>query len=107
MLQDLAFGRLENEYTPVPPQDSDAVLCFRDNAVLLRQLDNDALVLPTVGQWRGREEDLQYAFRLHGRNFFLWLGREGECSSEEFDFIPVRQLRQSFSWTVCYAVMTG
>ena len=31
MLQDLAFGRLENEYRPVPPRDSDAVLSFRDS----------------------------------------------------------------------------
>lgn len=110
MLQDLAFGRLENEYTPVPPVDSDVVLCFRDNAVLLRQLDNEALVLPTVAQvrqWSWHKEELQYAFRLHDRNYFLWLGRAGENTGAEFTFSPVRQLRQSFSRTVCYAVMTG
>ena len=115
MLQDLAFGRLENEYKPVPPVDSDAVICIQDASVLIRRLENGALVLPDVSQvreWRGswekwQAEGLRYAFRLHGRNYFLWLGRAGECPNGEFEFVPVRKLRESQSRTVCYAVMTG
>ena len=37
MLQDLAYGRLENEYRPVPPREEDLVLCFRGQDVLLHR----------------------------------------------------------------------
>ena len=115
MLQDLPFGRLENEYRPVAPVESDAVLCFQNGSVLVSRLENEALVLPQVAQlrdcWDGWEkwygEGLQYAFRLHGKNYYLWLGRAGECPDEAYGYAPVRQLRESFSRTVCYAVMTG
>ncbi len=115
MLQDLAYGRLENEYKPVPPVDSDCVICIRDADLLIRRQENGALVLPTVSQVRAwlvgwekwYEDGLQYAFRLHDRNYYLWLGRSGECPDGDFAFVPVRQLRSSQSRTVCYAIMTG
>ena len=115
MLQDLPFGRLENEYNPVPPVASDRVICFRDGTVLVSRLKNEALVLPSVAQvrqWRGGWEawfpdGLQYAFRLQDRNYYLWLGPAGDCPDGEYGFVPVRQLRQSLSRKVCYAVMTG
>ena len=114
MLQDLAYGRLENEYRPTPPQSSDPVICVRDSAMLVRQLKNGTLVLPTAAQvlaWCGGwekwyDEALQYAFRLHGVNYYLWLGRSDTCP-EEFTYVPARQLRYSASRTLCYAAMTG
>ena len=101
MLQDLAFGRLENEYTPVPPRETDAVLSFRDNALLVRKLPNGNLMLPTVSQVGG---ELQYAFRLHGVNYFL---RREPAGEGDFVYIPVRQLRYEAENTFCYAAMTG
>ena len=114
MLQDLPFGRLENEYRPVPPKDTDAVICVRDGAILVRKRENDALELPGVaslldwcGGWeKWQENGLQYAFRLHGVNYYLWLGQAGECPGS-WEFIPARQLRYSVSRTLCYAAMTG
>ena len=99
MLQDLAFGRLENEYRPVPPQEGDAVLCFRDGALLVRKFPNGSLAFPTVSQVRGH---LQYAFRLHGVNYYL-----AAETPEAGDYIPVRQLRYEAENTFCYAAMTG
>ena len=48
MLQDLEYGRLENEDRPLPPLDSDYVLCFRGQDVLLRRSPDNTLSLPTV-----------------------------------------------------------
>ncbi len=101
MLQDLAFGRLENEYAPVPPRDADAVLSFRENALLVKKFPNGNLKLPTVAQIGG---ELQYAFRLHGVNYFL---RQEPAEAGEFQYIPVRQLRYEANNTFCYAAMTG
>jgi len=101
MLQDLAFGRLENEYRPVPPVDTDAVLSFRDNTLLVRILSNGGLEFPTVSRIGG---ELQYAFRLHGVNYYL---RKEPAEAGIFQYIPVRQLRNEANNTFCYAAMTG
>jgi len=101
MLQDLAFGRLENEYRPVPPRETDAVLSFRGNTVLAGTLSEGSLSLPRVSQASGA---LQYAFRLHGTNYYL---AEALAETGDFQYIPVRQLRYQADNTFCYAVMTG
>lgn len=115
MLQDLAFGRLENEYCPVSPGKEDLVLCVRENQILIRRNRDDSLELPRVSQvmgWSGDwkkwyGEPLQYAFRLQDENYFLWMGEAGSCPDETFSFVPARQLRQRISKTVCYAAMTA
>ena len=101
MLQDLAFGRLENEYKPQPPRDGDAVLSFRENGLLVRKLPGGGLALPTVSQVGG---ELQYAFRLHGVNYFL---RKEPAEKPDFVYVPVRQLRYEADNTFCYGAMTG
>ena len=101
MLQDLAFGRLENEYKPVPPKQTDAVLSFRDSTLLVQQLSNGALKFPDVSQVQG---ELRYAFRLHGVNYYLTADAP---EVEAFRYVPVRSLRASNSRTLVYAAMTG
>lgn len=101
MLQDLPFGRLENEYKPVPPRDTDAVLSFRDNALLAAQLPNGALKFPTVSEISGEK---QYLFRLHGVNYYLSAAVE---ETGPYRYMPVRILRQSHSRSLVYAAMTG
>jgi NAD+ diphosphatase len=101
MLQDLAFGRLENEYKPVPPKETDCVLAFRDNTLLLQELSNGALKFPTVSEVSG---ELQYAFRLHEVNYYL---AENAAEIGQYHYTPIRQLRQSHSRSLVYAAMTG
>ena len=115
MLQDLAFGRLENEYRPVPPQAGDRVICIREGGILLAQEKNGALELPSVEQvtaWSENwehwfEKGLQFAFRLHEVGYFLWLGVPEAGEYGEFTFLPARQLRLLTSRQVCYAALTG
>ena len=87
MLQDLAYGRLENEYRPVPPREGDLVLCFRGQDVLLHRSEENTLTLPTVALFPGAE--LRYAFRLHDRGYYLLFG-EGLDAPEPFDWERVR-----------------
>ena len=101
MLQDLAYGRLENEFRPAPPQDTDAVLSFREGALLVKKLSNGNLALPTVSQLGGA---LQYVFRLHDVNYYL---RKEPAGEGEFSYVPIRQLRYEAGNTFCYAAMTG
>ncbi len=104
MLQDLASGRLENEYRPQPPREGDSVLCFCGGDVLLRRHADDTLTLPSVSMFQ--EEGLRFAFRLQGRSFFLWMGDFlPDCPG--FSWERTRSLRQTVSKDICYAVMTG
>ena len=48
MLQDLNFGRLENEYRNVTVAAGDIILCFHQGQVLLRRDADDGLTLPTL-----------------------------------------------------------
>ena len=103
MLQDLAYGRLENEYRPTAPRADDFVLCFRGGDVLLHRHSDDTLTLPTADLF---PHPLRYAFRLHDRSFYLFSG-ENPDPAAPFAWEPVRTLRQSVSMDICYAIMTG
>ncbi len=115
MLQDLALGRLENEYRQVSPSAEDRVLCFRESSVLINRGKDDTLQLPVYCQvlawaqkWDSWNEDrLHYVFRLQGVNYYLWMGESGEGPLEEFAYESTRNLRQLISKDVCYAIMTG
>ena len=104
MLQDLEYGRLENEYRPVPPQESDLVLCFRGSDVLLHRHPDNTLALPTVSLFPAAE--LRYAFRLHGTGYYLLSGGNIEAPLP-FTWERARGLRQTVSKEVCYAILTG
>jgi NAD+ diphosphatase len=101
MLQDLPFGRLENEYRPVPPLATDTVLVFRGNALLVRELPNGALQFPAVSEIPGEK---QYVFRLHGVNCYL---ASDVPEAGEYGYVSIRALRQSPSRSLVYAAMTG
>lgn len=114
MLQDMPFGRLENEYTPCAPQAEDPVVCVRGREILIRKNPDGTLTLPTAfqtEQWSGGwdswgNEPLRYGFRMDGKNYFLWMGESGEAG-EGFDYVPARSLRQIISKDICYAAMTA
>ena len=115
MLQDLEFGRLENEFRNLAPEENDIALCFAGNTVLLHRNGDNTLELPTVSQvkrwtenWeRWNDVALRYVFRLHGVNYFLWMGRAGACGDDYFQNEMVRPLRQMASKDVCYCIMTA
>ena len=104
MLQDLAYGRLENEYRPVPAREEDLVLCFRGQDVLLHRSEENILTLPTVALFP--EAGLRYAFRLHDRGYYLLSG-DGLDAPAPFTWERARALRQNVSREICYAVLTG
>ncbi len=115
MLQDLAFGRLENEFHILEPQKEDIVLCFRENSVLVRRDLDDTLTLPnyeTVVRWSCNwkmwgDSAYRYLFRLQGVNYFLWMGESGDQPDAAYDYESTRMLRQLASKETCFGIMTG
>ena len=106
MLQDMEFGRLENEFRNITANPEDIILCFRDGQVLLRRDGDDVLTLPTLAQMPRYVSAPRYIFRMNGENFFLWTDTAPE-QLDGFAYEPVRMLRQLKSKEICYAVMTG
>ena len=108
MLQDMAFGRLENEFRNIAAEPEDIVLCFQEGQVLLSRSADDSLLLPTLSQIAVAETTAppRYLFRMQGQNFFLRTDAT-PASPDGFSYEPVRTLRQLRSKEICYAVMTG
>ena len=116
MLQDLDFGRLENEFHNWEPNDEDIVVCVRGGDLLIKRDADETLHLPTCAQvrawakaqqWSGWfERTYQYVFRMQGVKYFIWMGEAGE-GGEGFAYEGARTLRQLRSKEVCYAAMTA
>ena len=113
MLQDMPFGRLENEFRTPAPRQVDAVVCFCSGQVLLHRGEDDALRLPTVEavqtslpSWSAwGVTHLQYVFSLDGRQYFIYMGVADVCPGYSYE--AVRTLRQLQSKDICFAVMTA
>jgi len=109
MLQDMAIGRLENEFQNITAQEEDSVLCFHDGRVLLCRGTDDSLLLPTLAQmaqWQAPAAT-RYVFRMGERNHFLWNAAAPICPDGGFAYESVRHLRQLKSKEICFAIMTG
>ena len=117
MLQDMAAGRLENEYRALDPRPEDWVVCIRGNEILRLREDDNTLRLPTVGQvqawakqgqWKSCESNaFRYGFRHLGKNWFLWMGEAGEPGEVGYGYENARAFRQLQSKEICYGLMTA
>lgn len=109
MLQDMDFGRLENEFRDLATGAADTILCFHEGQVLICREADDTLVLPTLSQMTVHQTPAapRYLFRMHGCNYFLWMDAAPAAPSGRFAYEPVRQLRQLKSKEICFAIMTG
>ncbi len=113
MLQDISFGRLENEYRSPAITPADRVICVRDRDILVAE-EAGGLALPRLGDvealargWQAwGAEPWQYAFRMLGENYFLFLGDAGE-QPEGFAFRSYRRFREWTHKDTCFAAMTG
>jgi len=109
MLQDMDFGRLENEFRDLTVGPEDIVLCFHEGQVLICRDPDDTLKLPMLEQLEiGRTPVApRYIFRLQAHNYFLWMDTAPVSPCRGFAYEPVRQLRQLRSKEVCFAIMTA
>lgn len=105
MLQELTFGRLENEFYNIKPTDSNLVVCVNKNCILVKKNEDGSIDFPTVAEakcwaenskWESwREEYFQYLFRMQEENYFLWMGNAGDCTDA---LINMRKSDRLVSW---------
>ncbi len=111
MLQDMDHGRLENEYRHISPDDGDRIVCFRGNAVLLKEdFALPALydILEPARNWlRWREEGFAYLFRYQDENYYLWLGEADTEILSGWQEIPMRMLMGQVPKVLSYPLLTA
>ena len=115
MLQDLAFGHLDNQFKDHAPAAGDVVVCVRGGSILIARDKNDVLTLPAfeqVEQWsehwtHWHEQPFRYAFTMQDVRYFLWMGDGGEPGDPAFAYEPASTLRQVVSKHICFAAMTA
>ena len=116
MLQDLSYGKLENEYRDVNARAEDLVFCFCGSDMLVCN-HGERVTFPeceSVLKWASQyswEEwgtgSLRYLFRFQDKNCFLWVGGAGECPEDGFSYTPVRNMRDLGDKDRCFAAMTA
>jgi len=115
MLQDLAFGKLDNHYEDHAPRKGDWVFCMQGGSILIARDKNDVLSVPLfqqVEQWsehwtHWHEQPFRYIFTFQGTRCFLWMGTGGEPADPAFAYEPASTLRQVTSKHICFAAMTA
>ena len=117
MLQDLLFGKLENEFYNQQPSGEDAAVCITGSRVLIRRDASNALGLPCISEAQKWSDDngwdcwnqdrFRYVFRMQDVNYYLWMGQAGLCDGSDYQYEEIRQLRQLQSKDICFAVMTA
>ena len=92
MLQDLAFGHLDNHYEDHAPKKGDIVLCMQGNGIMVARDRLDALTLPLYEQvqdwcadWQHWDDQpFRYIFTLQDERYFLWMGQAGAPGDSGF-----------------------
>ena len=96
MLQELTFGRLENEYYEKEAKETDVVICVNNNLVLLKRDENNQVLYPTAAEVLGwakeepwhtwKESKLQYLFRMQEKDYYLWMGEAGDALDAAYGY---------------------
>ena len=132
MIQDLDFGKLDNQYRPEIPADEDFVVCAQKGGILVYRNDEDELTLPTWGhvkEWsavadsgqlnaegdmqsaagwkKWFDEPLQYAFTLQDKKYFIFMGEAGEAADVRFAYEAARGLMKSATRNIGFALVTA
>ncbi len=117
MLQELTFGRLENEFYDRKASDEDVVICVWKNRILLKREAEFQIAYPTVEtvkkwadekEWKAwREDAFQYVFRMQEVNYYLWMGDAKEPADDAYQYEEIRQFSQFETKDACFAACTA
>ena len=115
MIQDLSFGKLENEFRSPVPVPGDKILCFGNSGILIHRDEREHIFFPDYEEvvvwaedwsnWGG--DSFRYVFRMQDVNYFLFMGDSGNCPDSCYHYEQVRTMRDSVVFDPCYAAFTG
>ena len=115
MIQDISFGKLDNQFKNIEITDNDVVVCFRGRSVLVNKNAEHIACMPRWSQVKEWSRDwghwidapVIYGFSLQDVNYFIWMGEAGTPVDTAFAYEQARGLRQVASKHICYGAMTA
>ena len=115
MLQELEFGRLENEYYDKKATDRDFVICIKKNQILVKRTKDGKIFFPTVLEvkqwtidWKSwREYQFQYVFKVKNINYYIWFGNAEDVSDELYRYESIQELRALDTKEACFIACTA
>lgn len=116
MIQELPYGRLENEFYDKKATDADLVICVRKGEFLLKNTE-EGTSYPTVAEvkewaqknnWNAwRDEAFQYVFHMMDADYYLWMGEAGESADPAYEYVGLRSLTAAATKNACFAAFSG
>lgn len=114
MIQDISFGKLDNQFRHIGPKDNDVVICVQGRNILLKTGEKGINAFPVYAQvkkwsagWQSWiDEPVMYAFNMQDVNYFLWMGQSGDAD-EDFGYETVQSTRNILVKDTYFALMTA
>lgn len=103
MLQDLDSNKFYNQYEEIQKKDTDLVMCFTNNQILVKI--EGTVKFPTIKEWQSRSV-LQFLFRIDDIQYYLAMENKHEMEAE-YEFVNVRSLRDTAVKKDCFAAATA
>ena len=91
MFQDITPHVYHNEFSLAPAETDDFIFIFSGKGLLCR-VEDDAIILPTLGQLGPAFASGQRLFSIDSRGYYLWEGAAPEAP-EGWTYRPTRPLR--------------
>ena len=111
MIQEISPHSFHIEYVHREPANTDFVLCFRPDQILLRMTGENTFTFPTVEEFNSLlsssdTTNFQYLFAIDQTGFYLPAGQNVE-ESYNFCYKSIRDLRRMSPMWKAYAGATG
>lgn len=107
MLQDLSYGRLENEYKHISPTDTDIIMCFKNKNVLMYKDAHDVTYPKYSEVSSSSGGNFRYAFTIHDQKYFLYVGGEIKFNGVGYNYTDISELRQHEIKEAYFATLTA
>ncbi len=92
MIQDIAPHILFNQFTDISARDDDAVFCFHDDQILLKE-EGDTVLFPKVSDLDTDRDSLIYLFSIDDDLLFLFMEKTEVTGFVWTDFREIRRKR--------------
>ena len=116
MIQDIAPHVFHNEYTPRPLKDTDAIVCFDGNKILMNiSAGEENAIFPQLSDFTPQQQEqifhydqIQYLFAIDEIGYmFVPMDVIGEITNEALQFLHIQKVRQQTENVVGHAMMVS
>ena len=106
MIQDINPRHYHCEYLNMQPDESALVLCYTQDEVYVRILDDNKLDIPRYSEFHSMHGEYRYLFSVDDQHYFLFITKQ-TLNSMALTPLPVSELRNTCPEWISYVCITG